>query len=104
MTIKFRRMLRLALLTMSAVLATVAFTPAPASALTQTWVRIGGGNYHTCAIRTDGTLWCWGANWWGQLGVGDTTSHNVPVQVTTRTDWVDVSSGGWSHTCAVTSG
>lgn len=41
---------------------------------------VGG---HSCAIKTNGTLWAWGANSFGQLGAGLTTSSNVssPVQV-----------------------
>jgi len=37
---------------------------------------------HSCATRTDGTLWCWGDNGSGQLGIGNTTSQNLPQQVT----------------------
>jgi alpha-tubulin suppressor-like RCC1 family protein len=28
------------------------------------------GRYHTCASRTDGTVWCWGDNTFGQVGDG----------------------------------
>jgi len=55
---------------------------------------------HTCAVRADGTLWCWGDNTWGQLGDGTTTRSYGPVQVGTASDWVDVG-GGHEHTCGV---
>ena len=34
------------------------------------WKRIAGGEYHTCGLRADDTLWCWGRNNYGQLGNG----------------------------------
>jgi alpha-tubulin suppressor-like RCC1 family protein len=37
--------------------------------------------YQTCAARTDGSLWCWGYNWAGQLGDGTTTNRSTPAQV-----------------------
>ena len=35
------------------------------------WTQISAGFSHTCAVRTDGALYCWGANDRGQLGIGD---------------------------------
>ena len=67
------------------------------------WASIAGGSYHTCAIRTDGTLWCWGNNDSGQLGTGSEseTSQDRPQQVTTPAPggWTSVTAGGF-HTCA----
>lgn len=31
---------------------------------------LAAGASHTCALRTDGKIVCWGLNQWGQLGVG----------------------------------
>jgi len=45
------------------------------------WILITGGSQHSCATRTDGTLWCWGYNGDGELGTGTTTSHDTPQQV-----------------------
>ncbi len=30
------------------------------------WKLVAGGQYHTAAIKTDGTLWTWGRNSFGQ--------------------------------------
>ena len=34
--------------------------------------KVACGNSHTCAIRDDGNVWCWGTNQGGQLGMGST--------------------------------
>lgn len=48
---------------------------------------------HTLALKSDGTLWAWGSNSSGQLGVGNTTNYTTPVQVGTATSWVKISTG-----------
>jgi len=46
-------------------------------------VTVAAGSGHTCAIRQDGALYCWGDNNFGQLGVPQATvlSSNKPVKV-----------------------
>jgi len=34
-----------------------------------------------CTLRDDNTIWCWGPNWFGELGDGTTRAHVVPAQV-----------------------
>jgi len=65
------------------------------------WAAVSAGNAHTCARRTTGLLFCWGADQWGQVGDGGTnTDRLAPRQVLTFfTDWTNVAAGG-SHTCA----
>lgn len=59
------------------------------------WKKVVAGNGHTLAIKTDGTLWVWGNNSNGKLGLGYAViSTQVPTQVGTSTDWIDVSAGG----------
>ena len=53
----------------------------------------GGMNYDAFAIKTDGTLWAWGKNNLGCLGLGNYNTYAVPQQVGTDKDWVSVSLG-----------
>jgi len=70
-----------------------------ASAAAQQWRQVSAGGYQTCAIRIDGTLWCWGTD--GSFR--DSDEHVwVPTQVSSRTDWDSVTVGG-DHACALTS-
>ncbi|GAB2884421.1 hypothetical protein GCM10027026_39770 [Myroides odoratimimus subsp. xuanwuensis] len=65
-----------------------------------TWKQVSVGKSHTCAVRTSGTLWCWGRNFYGELGLGDRSPRASPVQVGSGTSWAQVAAG-MSHTCAV---
>lgn len=49
--------------------------------------------YSGFAIKTDGTLWSWGENTAGQLGVGNMQTQVTPTQVGTDTDWKQVAAG-----------
>lgn len=64
------------------------------------WQVVSAGAAHTCAIRADETLWCWGAGANGRLGDGNTADAPAPVRVGTDSDWIDVSAGA-AHTCGV---
>jgi alpha-tubulin suppressor-like RCC1 family protein len=43
---------------------------------------IAAGGSFTCALLSDGSVWCWGYNQWGELGNGNETTSPNPVQVT----------------------
>ena len=58
------------------------------------------GDSHTCALKTDGTVRCWGANGNGQLGDGTTTQRTTPVVVTGLAGAAAVSAGT-DHSCAL---
>lgn len=58
------------------------------------WKFVDAGAYYMAAIKTDGTLWLWGRNNYGQLGDGTTTNNPSPVQtVSAGTNWKQVSCG-----------
>lgn len=74
---------------------------------------IATGSRHSCALLSDGTISCWGNNYFGQLGNGESgrelfytdTSDgfvfsDLPVQVPGIDDAIDVAAGS-SHTCAI---
>ncbi|MBH8559362.1 RCC1 domain-containing protein [Hymenobacter negativus] len=61
---------------------------------------LAAGGSHTVAVRADGSLWAWGNNASGQLGLGNTASQNTPQRVGTDTNWASVAAGG-SHTVAL---
>ena len=50
------------------------------------WLPIAAGDYHAMALKTDGTLWAWGYNYYGQLGDGTTTNRKVPTEISTVTE------------------
>jgi len=64
-------------------------SPVQVGALT-TWSESSSSTYNTVAKKTDGTLWAWGRNSYGELGLGtsgNTTNKSSPVQVGVLTNW-----------------
>ena len=53
-----------------------------------TWsqIRVTSYAYASFGLKSDGTLWSWGGNGSGQMGVNNTTSYSSPIQVP-GTDW-----------------
>lgn len=67
----------------SSVFDEVSLRPVRVSGMNSGVHQIAAGNFSTCAVKTNGTVWCWGANSAGQLGIGTTgTPENAPVQLT----------------------
>ena len=75
-------------------------SPVQIGALT-TWSNVLGGNRSSFAKKGDGTLWSWGQNNFGQLGLGDVTDRNSPVQIGALTTWNKLG-GGSQHVLATT--
>ncbi len=69
-------------------------SPVQVGSLTN-WKSISaGGSHSSFAIKTDGTLWAWGVNVWGNLGIGSINNYySSPVQVGTLTNWKQVACG-----------
>jgi len=81
-------------------------TPVTTFAGGNNWKQVSCGGYnftsgHTAAIKTDGSLWVWGGNAQGQLGINNTAQRNTPVTTFAGgTDWKSVSCGN-RHTGAI---
>ncbi|HQI01438.1 MAG TPA: hypothetical protein PLA18_09210, partial [Deltaproteobacteria bacterium] len=63
-----------------------------------TWSAVSAGSEHTLALRSDGTLWAWGNNQYGQLGLATFATKLAPVQVGFDADWVQASAGDYHST------
>jgi alpha-tubulin suppressor-like RCC1 family protein len=75
-------------------------TPVFGEAGTNTARDIAAGGNHTCAVRANGAVACWGDNANGQLGDGSTVGRPTPGAVTGISGAVAVAAGGL-HTCVV---
>ena len=68
------------------------------------WKQVSAGTYNTSAIKTDGTLWLWGDNSYGQLGNGANDSVNgmsSPVQtISSGTNWKQINCV-WGRSAAI---
>jgi alpha-tubulin suppressor-like RCC1 family protein len=63
-------------------------------------LALSSGYSHTCALKSDNTLACWGFNNGGQLGDGTTTKSTLPLAVASVNAVAAVATGA-SHTCAL---
>jgi len=80
-------------------------SPVQTIAFGNNWKQVSVSTRHMAAIKTDGTLWCWGLNSDGQLGDNTIVAKSSPVQtVTFGTNWKQVSSGASITTAIKTDG
>src|SRR5262249_43053353 len=90
--------------------ALMAAQPVPVVAPGATWKQVSTSPQFACAIALDGSLWCWGQNTSGRLGLGGALPSpaalpppTVPPRVGAANDWAAVSTGG-AHTCGLRAG
>ena len=69
------------------------------------WKQVVCGRYHTAAIKTDGSLWIWGKNQYGALGVSDENNRSTPVTTFAGgNNWKQVSCGNELNAAIKTDG
>ena len=77
-------------------------SPIQVAALGNDVISFGTHELHTCAVKSNGTLWCWGNNSGGELGDGTTTKRKSPVEITALGgDVASVSHGHGKNTCSI---
>ncbi len=79
----------------------VSYTPVQVSALTDV-IAIAAGEYHSLALKSDGTVYAWGDGGSGQLGNGSYYNRSTPVKVNGLTGVIAISCGRW-HSMALKS-
>ena len=68
-------------------------TQLPGTTWGTTFTSLDCGNQGASAIKTDGTLWAWGYNSYGELGFNNGTQYSSPKQVGTDTTWSTIARG-----------
>jgi alpha-tubulin suppressor-like RCC1 family protein len=79
---------------------TTRLVPVDVVGLNSDVVSITTGENHTCALKSDNRVQCWGWNKRGQLGIGKSSIHLKPESVVNLSAGVAHLIGGGSHTCA----
>jgi hypothetical protein len=51
------------------------------------WATVSAGGFHTCAISTGKSLYCWGSNFAGQIGDGTGEQRPSPKKIGTSGAW-----------------
>jgi len=65
--------------------------------ISRDWASVSAGGNYTLGRKNNGIIWSWGANEFGQLGLGDTGINRItPTQIGTVPDWFILDAGN-SH-------
>ncbi|WP_026977687.1 T9SS type A sorting domain-containing protein [Flavobacterium tegetincola] len=72
----------------------------PTQIATEIWKNFSAGGSTSFGVKENGTLWAWGYNPYGDLADGTTTTHYIPVQIGTDTNWDTVQARNFITTMA----
>lgn len=76
------------------------FEPAPVAG-GHAFIQVSSSTVgHTCGLKTNGEVWCWGVGDSGRLGNGLQAQQNSPVKVGGGVKFISISAGG-AHTCGI---
>ncbi|WP_160496419.1 stalk domain-containing protein [Paenibacillus dendrobii] len=68
------------------------------------FIQTTAGNYFSVGLRADGSVWTWGRNLYGELGIPDTTAvsnMNAPVRLSALSDITSIASSGYGYQLGV---
>ena len=65
----------------------------PVQVGTNSYTSVAAGGTHVTAIRSDGTLWGWGVNTYGQAGTLNTVTQTYPRQIEFSNSWTSIAAG-----------
>jgi alpha-tubulin suppressor-like RCC1 family protein len=70
------------------------------------WVAVDAGLHHAAGLKRDGSLWTWGDNTFGQLGIGPTTNKLLqpPARMGSDTHWKALALGAYTSVALKTDG
>jgi alpha-tubulin suppressor-like RCC1 family protein len=79
-------------------------TPVDVSGMAGNVTAITAGGGHTCALLSEGVMYCWGENSAGEIGDGTMLYRAIPVDVISLAGGLIEIKAGWVYTCALLSG
>ena len=65
------------------------------------FVELRVSNSASCARKANGTVWCWGYNFYGELGIGSNTNRATPTQMLNVNDAVQLAMPGAHRVCFI---
>ncbi len=78
-------------------------SPQLVSSGTVYYKKVVSGSMHSCAIKNDNKLFCWGENASRQVGNNSTTDRRVPTAIDNVNNYLDIAMGSVSlHSCGLT--
>ncbi|WP_420266971.1 Ig-like domain repeat protein [Candidatus Magnetominusculus dajiuhuensis] len=78
------------------------YVTSPEQIGTSQWSSISAGGYHTLGLKSDGTLWAWGYDYYGQVGDNSTLSYVYSPKQIGTSKWSSISAGDY-HTLGIKS-